>query len=70
MELFLFLIIGYYLFCIYLLTSIIKDKDYSAKHKIAWGLIVTIVPFLGAIVYTLVFKKQYGRPNELMTIIR
>jgi hypothetical protein len=70
MELFLFLIIGYYLFCAYFLNSLVKDKEYSAKHKIAWGLIVTLVPFLGAIVYTLVFKKQYGRPNELMTIIR
>jgi hypothetical protein len=70
MTLFLFLIIGYYLFCIYFLTSLVKDKDYSVKHKITWGLIVPLVPFLGAIVYTLVFKKQYGRPNELMTIIR
>jgi hypothetical protein len=70
MELLLFLIIGYYLICIYILTSLVRDKGYSAKHKIAWGLIITLVPFLGAIVYTLVSKKQYGRPNELMTIIR
>jgi uncharacterized membrane protein len=70
MELFLFLIIGYYLFCVYFLNSLIRNKDYSAKHKITWGLIITLVPFLGAIVYILVFKKQYGRPNELMTIIR
>lgn len=70
MTLVLFLIISYYLFCIYLLNSIINDKVYSAKQKIAWSLIVTLLPFLGAIVYTLIVKKQYGRPNELMTIIR
>lgn len=70
MELFLFLLIGYYLFCVYFISSLIRDKEYSAKHKIAWALIIALVPFLGAIVYTLVFKKQYGRPNELMTIIR
>lgn len=70
MELFLFLIIGYYLFCVYFLNSLIRNRNYSVKHKIAWGFIVTLMPFLGAIVYTLVFKKQYGRPNDLMTIIR
>lgn len=70
MELFLFLIIGYYLFCIYFLNSIIRDKEYSLNHKITWSLIVALVPFLGAIVYILIFKKQYGSPNELRTIIR
>lgn len=70
MKLELFLIIGYYLFIIYFLRSLFNDESYSTRHKIAWALIVSFVPFLGAIVYILIYKKQYGSPNELMTMIR
>ena len=70
MKLELFLIVGYYLFVIYFLYSLFYGTKYSVKHKVIWTLIVLLLPFIGAIVYTLNYKKQYGRPNKLMTMIR
>lgn len=70
MKLIIFLVIGYYLFSIIFLRSIYRDKALSIQHKVVWSLVITLVPFLGAIVYVLINTKQYGRPNELMTIIR
>lgn len=70
MKLELFLIIGYYLFIIYFLRSLYSNNMYSVGHKVFWTLMVTFVPFLGAIVYLLIYQKQYGSPNELRTLIR
>lgn len=70
MKLIIFLVIAYYLFSIVFLRAIYRNVELSVQHKTIWTLVITLVPFLGAIVYTLVNTKQYGRPNELMTIIK
>ncbi len=69
MDLFVFLISGYYLFSIFLVYSIFTNKDNTTQQRITWSLILILLPFIGFILYVLIFKKQYGSPNRLITII-
>lgn len=70
MKLELFLIVGYYLFMLYLIKPLIGQKEHSISHKAFWISVLVLFPFIGVIIYTLFQKKQYGRPNELRTILR